>query len=77
MNYNKKNIRDIDVAGKKILMRCDFNVPLDENGEIIQKGETRYRFTWFDPALAGSDEPVDDGEEGESPAADFPVEPAQ
>ena len=36
MNYNKKNIRDIDVAGKKILMRCDFNVPYDKKtGEIL------------------------------------------
>ncbi|MBQ9413836.1 MAG: phosphoglycerate kinase [Clostridia bacterium] len=29
MNYlNKKTIEDIDVAGKKVLVRCDFNVPL-------------------------------------------------
>ena len=27
MNYNKKTIMDVDVAGKKILLRCDFNVP--------------------------------------------------
>ena len=27
MNYNKKSIRDIDVAGKRVLCRCDFNVP--------------------------------------------------
>ena len=32
---NKKTIRDIDVSGKKVLVRCDFNVPLDkETGEI-------------------------------------------
>lgn len=30
----KKTIRDIDVAGKKVLVRCDFNVPQDENGNI-------------------------------------------
>ncbi|MBR5534636.1 MAG: phosphoglycerate kinase [Ruminiclostridium sp.] len=35
MNYNKKNIRDIDVAGKKILMRCDFNVPYDKKTGVI------------------------------------------
>ncbi|MGB4590593.1 MAG: phosphoglycerate kinase, partial [Clostridiaceae bacterium] len=29
MSYNKKTIEDINVAGKKILVRCDFNVPLD------------------------------------------------
>ena len=30
----KKTIADIDVQGKKVLMRCDFNVPLDENCDI-------------------------------------------
>ena len=35
MNYNKKTVRDIDVRGKRILLRCDFNVPLDkETGAI-------------------------------------------
>ena len=27
MNYNKKSIEDIEVAGKRVLCRCDFNVP--------------------------------------------------
>ena len=32
---NKKTIKDIDVNGKRVLVRCDFNVPLDkETGEI-------------------------------------------
>ena len=35
MNYlNKKSVEDIDVAGKKVLVRCDFNVPFDDNGSI-------------------------------------------
>ena len=35
MNYNKKTILAVDVAGKKILLRCDFNVPQDkETGAI-------------------------------------------
>lgn len=35
MNYlNKKTVEDIDVAGKKVLVRCDFNVPLDDKGNI-------------------------------------------
>ena len=35
MNYNKKTILDVDVTGKKILLRCDFNVPQDkETGAI-------------------------------------------
>ncbi len=31
--YNKKNIEDIDVAGKRVLVRCDFNVP-QKDGKI-------------------------------------------
>ena len=31
---NKKTVRDIDIKGKKVLVRCDFNVPLDENKNI-------------------------------------------
>lgn len=31
---NKKTIRDIELKGKKVLVRCDFNVPLDEEGNI-------------------------------------------
>lgn len=31
---DKKTVRDIDVKGKKVLVRCDFNVPLDENLQI-------------------------------------------
>ncbi len=34
---NKKTVRDVDVKGKKVLVRCDFNVPLDENGRIIDE----------------------------------------
>lgn len=33
----KKTIRDIDVSSKKVLVRCDFNVPQDENGNITDK----------------------------------------
>lgn len=32
-SLNKKNVEDLNVAGKKVLVRCDFNVPLS-NGEI-------------------------------------------
>ena len=34
---NKVTIKDIDVNGKKVLLRCDFNVPLDENLNITDK----------------------------------------
>ena len=30
MNFNKKTVEDIDVKGKKVLVRCDFNVPLKD-----------------------------------------------
>ncbi len=30
MNYNKKNVTQVDVKGKKVLLRCDFNVPQDK-----------------------------------------------
>ena len=33
MNYNKKSIEDIDVSGKRVLCRCDFNVPT-KDGKI-------------------------------------------
>ena len=31
---NKKTVRDIDLKEKKVLVRCDFNVPMDENKNI-------------------------------------------
>lgn len=35
MNYNKKTVYDVDLKGKKVLLRCDFNVPQDKaTGEI-------------------------------------------
>lgn len=35
MNYlNKKTVEDIEVAGKRVLVRCDFNVPFDADGNI-------------------------------------------
>ena len=39
MNLNKMTIEDIQVTGKKVLVRCDFNVPLDADKNITD--ETR------------------------------------
>ena len=33
-DLNKKTVEDIDVAGKRVLVRCDFNVPFDAEGQI-------------------------------------------
>ncbi len=38
MALNKKSVDDINVKGRRVLVRCDFNVPL-KNGEITD--ETR------------------------------------
>jgi phosphoglycerate kinase len=40
---NKKSIRDIDVAGKKVFIRVDYNVPMDKEGNITE--DTRIRAT--------------------------------
>lgn len=40
---NKKSIKDIDVAGKKVFIRVDYNVPMDKAGNITE--DTRIRAT--------------------------------
>ena len=41
MLYNKKSVEDIDVAGKKVLVRCDFNVPQDADKNITNDKRIR------------------------------------
>ena len=43
MNYNKKTVKDMDVAGKKVLLRCDFNVPMAKDGSGIITDDKRIR----------------------------------
>ncbi len=41
VGYNKKTIEDLDISKKRVLVRCDFNVPMDSEGRITD--DTRIR----------------------------------
>ena len=43
MDYNKKSVKDVDVNGKKILLRCDFNVPMAKDGSGVITDDKRIR----------------------------------
>ena len=43
MNMNKKTIKDVDLKGKKVFCRVDYNVPFDENMNITN--DTRIQAT--------------------------------
>ena len=43
MNYNKKTVKDIDVKSKKVLLRCDFNVPMAKDGSGVITDDKRIR----------------------------------
>ena len=43
MNYNKKTVTDVDVKGKKVLLRCDFNVPMAKDGSGVITDDKRIR----------------------------------
>ena len=43
MNYNKKTVKDVEVKGKKVLLRCDFNVPMAKDGSGVITDDKRIR----------------------------------
>ena len=36
---NKRTLEDLQVEGKRVLVRCDFNVPMDDEGNITDDRE--------------------------------------
>jgi phosphoglycerate kinase len=49
----KKTVEDIDVRGKRVLVRCDFNVPLDGSGHITDDRRIRGALPTIEHLLAG------------------------
>ena len=43
MNYNKQTVTDVPAAGKKVLLRCDFNVPMAKDGSGTITDDKRIR----------------------------------
>ena len=43
MSYSKKTVKDIEVKGRKVLLRCDFNVPMAKDGSGVITDDKRIR----------------------------------
>ena len=65
MNYNKKTVKDIDVAGKKVLLRCDFNVPQDKaTGAITDPDAPQPNMDVLRACYEASSQSVQNGDNG-------------
>ena len=52
---SKKTVRDIDLKGKKVIERCDFNVPLLEDGTIMTFAELARRYGFYNDGVPDSE----------------------
>ena len=53
---NKLSIKDLDIKGKRLFIRVDFNVPLDENQNITDDRRIRSSMArWLDPCRTPAD----------------------
>ena len=51
MSMDKKTIEKVDLKGKRVFIRADFNVPFDENGNITDDGRIRSTLPTINYAL--------------------------
>ena len=42
----KKSIRDYDIEGKKVIIRCDFNVNIKDNSSLIINDDNKIDLIW-------------------------------
>jgi 3-phosphoglycerate kinase len=47
-----RNLRDVELDGKRVLMRVDFNVPMDKQGNILDDGKMRGALPTIEYVLA-------------------------
>ena len=60
MGYRKLHITDLDVRGKRVLTRVDFNVPLDDDGNTWLVGQDRYTLGEWSWELPMGGAPLDE-----------------